>query len=106
MPVLITTVLPPEATLELVLGIESQLPQDYPESFIAHVTTYDESIQRVRMIDLWDSVEACDTYFTQNVLPVIRPEAAKVGIDSPAPESSNVSEVALLLAGTRARTLS
>lgn len=104
MSVIITTVLPPEATLELVLGIESQLPRDYPESFIAHVMTYDESIQRVRMIDLWDSVEARDAYFTQNVLPVIRREAAKVGIDSPTPESSNVSEVAVLLTGARART--
>jgi hypothetical protein len=104
MPVLITTVLPPEATLELVLGIENQLPQVCPESFIAHVTTYDESIQRVRMFDLWDSVEARDAYFTQNVLPVIRRETAKVGIDNPTPESSSVSEVVLLLTGARART--
>lgn len=104
MPVIITAVLPPEATLERVLAIESQIPQDHPDELISHAVTYDESIDRVRIIDLWETEEARDAYFVQTVLPVIRREAAKAGFDSLAPESYHVSEVSLLYTGTGART--
>jgi hypothetical protein len=104
MPVIITTVLPPQATLERVLAIESQVPQDYPDTFISHAVTYDESIERVRIVDLWETEEARDEYFVASVLPVIRREAAKAGTDSPGPESYHVSEVAVLSTGAGART--
>jgi hypothetical protein len=104
MPVVVTTVLPPEATLELVLAIESHVPTDYPDSFIAHAVTYDEATKRVRLIDFWESREARDAWFLERAHPVIRREAAKVGITNPTPESSDASEAHVLLIGPGART--
>jgi hypothetical protein len=106
MPVVVTTVLPSNATLEVVLAIESQVPTDYPDSFIAHAVTYDEATKRVRLIDFWESREARDAWFLEHAHPVIRRETAKVGITDPTPESSDVSEAHVLLIGPGARTSS
>lgn len=99
MPVVITTVLPPEATIEVVLEIESRLPTSYPDSFIAHAVTFDEGRQRVRLTDIWTSAQAQEEFFRENVLPVLEKAAAEAGRQPPRSESQEVAETVVFFTG-------
>jgi quinol monooxygenase YgiN len=99
MPIVITAVLPSDATLDLVLEIEKQIHASHAEGLIAHAVTYDETEQRVRLFDIWDSEAAHDRFAQQHLAPVLRRAAAQKNLGSTAPESMEVWDVALLVTG-------
>jgi quinol monooxygenase YgiN len=99
MPIIITAVLPSHATLDVVLEIENQIPESQAEGLIAHAVTYDETEQRVRLFDIWESEAARDRFAQQYLAPVLRRVAAEKNLGSTAPESMEVRNVALLVTG-------
>jgi hypothetical protein len=101
MTVVMQQTMPEGMTIEFLDEVTRQLGvlSDPPEGLIVH--THFAEGGRIRIIDVWDSAQAFDTFRDGRLMPTMEKVAADAGMDltqAPQPETT-VTEVAGLVRG-------
>lgn len=91
MTIILQQTMPEGATLEMLDQVTRQMgvDTDPPAGLVVH--THFEEAGRVRVIDVWDSQEAFDSFQQSTLMPAMQKVAAEQGMDisqGPQPESS------------------